>query len=173
MKLLLENWKKYLKENKETDSQFLKRLLAGDQELRNLFSKDIKDSGGWSQDLVNKFVEKHKTSTDDVFNDKKRMKEFVEQESKLNYSGFSDEDWNNYFIIVMHADPYPQIQEKALKLFKDKFGESDNKYKNLLFRIARRNGIIKIPTDYTLNLEKIDDEAKKFNVHWKQLSSKI
>ncbi len=173
MKLLLENWKHYLSEQQEDDSVFLQRMIKGDQELRGLFTKDIEKAGGWSQELVNKFVEKHKTQKDDVFGDRTRMEEFIQREPSFNYSGFSDDDWKSYYIFVMHMDNYPNMQFKALKLFKDEFGKDSNRYKNLLFRMARHRGLIDIPKDYKVNLDNIEDEAKKFGVNWEELSFKV
>ena len=174
MKLLIESWKRYLSEQQqETDSVFLQRMIKGDQELRNLFAKDVKEAGGWSQELVNKFIIKHNTAKDDAFGDRTRMEEFIQREPSFNHSGFSDEDWNNYYIFVMHMDNYPKMQFKALKLFEDKFGRFSDKHKNLLFRMARHREMINIPKNYTLNLNIIDDEAKKFNVDWQELSSKL
>jgi hypothetical protein len=157
----------------ETDSQFLKRMISGDQELRLLFQKDIDSTGRWSQELVDKFVEKNKTQKDDVFGDTIRMEEFIQREPSFNYSEFSDDDWKSYYIFVMHMDNYPKIQFKALRLFEDQFEKNSNRYKNLLFRMARHRGLVNIPKDYKVNLDNIEDEAKKFGVDWDQLSSKV
>ena len=173
MKLLLENWKQYIREQKETDSVFLQRMIKGDQELRGLFTKEIEKAGGNSQELRDKFVEKHKTAKDDIFGDRIRMEEFVQREPSFNYSEFSNEDWKSYYIFVMHMDNYPNMQFKALSLFKDKFGKDSNRYKNLLFRMARHRGFINIPKDYKVNLDIIDDEAKKFGIDWEELSYKV
>ena len=108
----------------ETDSQFLQRMIKGDQELRLLFQKDIDSAGRWSQELVDKFVEKNKTKKDDVFGDTIRMEEFIQREPSFNYSGFSDEDWKRYYIFVMHMDNYPKMQFKALRLFEEQFGKN-------------------------------------------------
>jgi hypothetical protein len=157
----------------ETDSQFLQRMIKGDQELRLLFQKDIDAAGRWSQELVDKFVEKNKTRKGHIFGDTIRMKEFIKREQLFNYSGFSDEDWKSYYIFVMHMDNYPKMQFKALRLFEDQFGKDSNRYKNLLFRMARHRGLINIPSDYIINLDNIDDEAKKFGVDWNKLLSRL
>ena len=39
--------------------------------------------------------------------------------------------------------------------------------------MARHRGFINIPKDYKVNLDIIDDEAKKFGVDWQELSSKV
>ena len=173
MKLLLETWKRHLKEEKETDSQFLVRMFSGDQELRNIFNQDMKNAGGWSQELVDSFVKKHGTKSNDVFGDGVRQEEFLKREPTFNYSGFSPKDWDNYFIFVMHMDDVPKMQLKTLDIFKKKFGKFSAYHKNLLLRIARRMNLTDIPKDYKLSLDTIDDEAKKFGVNWEKIYSQI
>ena len=173
MKLLLENWKRYIKEGVETDSQFMQRMIVGDQQLRNLFQKDIADAGGWSQELLNKFVEKHKTSKDDVFGDSSRAQEFLKREPSFKYSSFSDEDWNNWIILVMHLDNHEDMQLKGLDILEKKFGKLSPQQKKLLWRIGSNRKLIKIPSGYTVSLVNIENEAKKFKVDWETLYSQI
>ncbi len=173
MKLLLENWKRYIKEGVETDSQFMQRMIVGDQELRNLFQKDIAAAGGWSQELVDKFVEKHKTSKDDVFGDSSRAQEFLKREPSFKYSSFSDEDWNKWIIFVMHLDNHEDMQLKGLDILEKKFGKLSPQHKKLLWRIGSNRKLIKIPSGYIVSLDNIEDEAKKFGVNWETLYSQI
>ena len=173
MKTLLENWNKYLKEQVETDSQFMQRMHDGDQQLRNLFQKDIADAGGWSQELLNKFVEKHKTSKDDVFSDSSRAQEFLKREPSLNYSNFSNDDWNKWIIFVMHLDNHEDMQLKGLDILEEEFGKLSPQHKKLLWRIGSNRKLIKIPSGYIVPLVNIENEAKKFKVDWETLYSQI
>ena len=173
MKTLLENWKYYIKEQVETDSQFMQRMIVGDQQLRNLFQKDIADAGGWSQELLNKFVEKHKTSKDDVFGDSSRVQEFLKREPSFKYSSFSDEDWNNWIILVMHLDNHEDMQLKGLDILEEEFGKLSPQHKKLLWRIGSNRKLIKIPSGYIVPLVNIENEAKKFGVDWNDLYNKI
>ena len=173
MKTLLENWNKYLKEQVETDSQFMQRMHAGDQQLRNLFQKDIADAGGWSQELLNKFVEKHKTSKDDVFGDSSRAQEFLKREPSLNYSNFSNDDWNKWIIFVMHLDNHEDMQLKGLDILEEEFGKLRPQQRKLLWRIGSNRKLIKIPSGYIVSLVNIENEAKKFKVDWETLYSQI
>lgn len=173
MKLLLENWKRYLKEEVETDSQFLQRMIVGDQQLRNLFQKDMDAAGGWSQELLDKFIEKHKTSKDDVFGDSSRKQEFLKKEPTFKYSSFSDEDWNNWIILVMHLDSHEDIQLKGLNILEKQFGKLSPQHKKLLWRIGSNRKLIDIPSGYVVSLVNIEGEAKKFGVDWEQLYSQV
>lgn len=173
MKLLLENWKSYIKEQVETDSQFLQRMIVGDQQLRNLFQKDMADAGGWSQELVNKFVEKHKTSKDDVFGDSSRQQEFLKREPSFNYSSFSNEDWDNWLIFVMHLDKHEDMQLKGLDKLEEYFPKLSPQQKKLLWRIGSNRKLIDIPSGYIVSLDNIEDEAKKFGVNWEDLYKEV
>ena len=173
MKTLLENWKHYIKEEVETDSQFMQRMIVGDQQLRNLFQKDIAAAGNWSQELVNKFVDKHKTSKDDVFGDSSRAQEFLKREPTFRYSNFSNDDWNKWIIFVMHLDKHEDMQLKGVKILEKQFGKLSPQQKKLLWRIGSNRKLIKIPSGYTVSLDNIEDEAKKFNVDWEELFSKV
>lgn len=156
-----------------SSSQFLEKMFKEDQELRNLFAKDMEDAGGWSQELVDKFIKKHRTKSNDVFGDEMRKEEFIKKEPTFDYSSFSNDDWNKYFILVMHMDNIPKMQYKALDIFEDKFGKFSPYHKNLLFRIARRMNLINAPEDYKISIDNIDDEAKKFGVNWEDIYSQV
>lgn len=175
MKNLFENWKRYLKEEVETDSQFIQRMIVGDQQLRNLFQKDMDAAGGWSQELINKFVDKHKTSKDDVFGDSSRAQEFLKREPTFKYSNFSNDDWNNWIILVMHLDNHEDMQLKGLDILEkqEKFGKLSPQQKKLLWRIGSNRKLIDIPSGYIVSLDNIEDEAKKFGVNWNDLYNKI
>ena len=60
----MEGWRKFTKLNLQEASRFsqdLQNFVDGDQKLRNLFAQEMEKAGGWSQELVNKFVELHGT----------------------------------------------------------------------------------------------------------------
>ena len=70
MKLLLENWRKFINENY---SQKLKYLRDSDQELRNKWAAKMDKGGGYSKELAAEFAEEHGTTTDDLFNDAPKL----------------------------------------------------------------------------------------------------
>jgi hypothetical protein len=114
MKQLLNEWRKYLKEN--NISSQLKALSTKDQELRNIFSKWLDKAGGWSQELANKFAEKYNTKPDDLFNDHQTQQEFLSifpDITEEDYASFTDEDWDSFHIIVQHMDNYIDIQKQV------------------------------------------------------------
>ena len=98
MKLLLENWRKYLNENY---SQKLKHLRNSDQELRNKWAAKIEKAGAPSKELAAEFAKEHGTTADDLFKDAERQKEFeslFNSFSEENFDNLSDEDWKNLWL---------------------------------------------------------------------------
>lgn len=125
MKNVFEEWRHYLNEN--TVSQQLKNLAIGDQKLRSVFAKEIERAGGWSQELVAQFVKKYGTKLDDVFDDSARQNRFKSLFPNIkdkDYSSFTEDDWNNFHIIVQHMDNDRDIQKAAREILK-KFNRID------------------------------------------------
>ena len=59
------SFKGWLNKEINESSRYSKELFdleQNDQRLRNVFADNIKTSGGWSQELVDDFVKKHKTN---------------------------------------------------------------------------------------------------------------
>jgi hypothetical protein len=128
MKLLLENWKRFLN---ESVSQKLKQLRDSDQELRNKWAAKIKEKGGFSKELAAEFAKEHGTTTDDLFNDAPRQKEYellFNSLSKEDFDKLTDDDWSNLYLVAQHADHNRDLQKRVRDVLKDYNREEDYKY---------------------------------------------
>ena len=128
MKLLLENWRKYLNENY---SQKLKHLRNSDQELRNKWAAKMDKGGGYSKELAAEFAKEHGTTTDDLFKDAERQKEFESLFNSLSEEDFdnlSDEDWKNLWLVAQHADHNRKFQGRVRDVLKTYNREEEYKY---------------------------------------------
>ena len=128
MKLLLENWREYLNENY---SQKLKHLRNSDQELRNKWAAKMDKGGGYSKELAAEFAKEHGTTTDDLFKDAGRQKEFESLFNSLSKEDFdilSDEDWKNLWLVAQHADHNRQLQRRVRDALKTYNREEEYKY---------------------------------------------
>ena len=128
MKLILENWRKYLNENY---SQKLKHLGDSDQVLRNKWAAKMKEAGGYSNDLAAEFAKEHGTTTDDLFKDAERQKEFESLFNSLSeedFNNFADQDWNNLWLLAQHADANRDLQRKVRDILKKYNRQEEYKY---------------------------------------------
>jgi len=128
MKLLLENWRGFLNEGY---SQELKRLRDSDQELRNKWAAKMNKAGGYSKELASEFVGEHGTTTDDLFNDQQRQKEFKTLFSSLSeedFNNFADQDWKNLWLVAQHADNDRELQRRVGYILKKHKRQEEYKY---------------------------------------------
>ena len=149
-------------------SSTLSSIAKGDQELRNEFAAFIESRGGvWSQKLVDEFVAKKGTDIDDVFGDKEsgRQDEFRDLFSKLSdtdYVGFSDKDWDNFFLLAQHFDSDRKLQKQAQKVLLKYRGEEDSNYHYITDRIScAETGTQKYGTQNGCNKDENLEEKKK------------
>jgi hypothetical protein len=118
MKLLLENWRKYLNENV---SQTLQSLRDADQDLRNKWAARMKEKGGFSKELAAEFAQEHGTTTDDLFNDAARQKKYESLFNSLSnedFDKFEDKDFQNLWLLAQHADHNRELQRKVRDILK-------------------------------------------------------
>lgn len=83
-------------------SEVLSQLEKGDQELRNIFAGELKKSGGWSQELADRFAEEHGTKRGDIFGDAARTKELARLIPSLDYASFDERDWKTLNTLALH-----------------------------------------------------------------------
>ena len=166
------NIKEELHKNLLESSKFSKTLndlVSRDQQLRNEFAKMMEQEGGWSQELLNKFIKLHKTSPDDVFNSKGVEDDFLKIEANLDFTNFAHSDWQNYWLLSQHMDNHPEFQKKSLEILKKYKGKDSKEYKFLLFRLGTNKGTIKTDLGVPTNLDKIDD----MGIDWENISNQL
>jgi hypothetical protein len=101
--------------------QKLSQLAKGDQELRQIWAVRLKAAGGWSEELVDEFAKEYGTDKEDLFGDHPRQEEFKKlfnMMSDADYNNFSDQNWDDFHIIVQHMDKDIDIQKKAREVLK-------------------------------------------------------
>ena len=73
----------------------------------------MKEAGGYSKELAAEFAKEHGTTTDDLFKDAERQKEFESLFNSLseeNFNNFTDDDWNTQFLrFYLDQDRRPWI----------------------------------------------------------------
>lgn len=181
MKLLIENWRSYRKQLLKEASKFSKELsdmINDDQRLRNLFAQEIQKAGGWSQELVNQFVKKHGTDADDVFGSKSVEENFIKLFPQLDFSNFSNDDWNNFSVLIIHQRRPEDLQMRKRAL--SEMIKAKVEWKSLATDMARLVKILPELEGQTLNYPtdiqdggKVDLLLKKKNMTWEQLVNKL
>jgi cytidyltransferase-like protein len=150
----------------------LKNLAVKDQELRNVWRDWLDQKGGWSEELVAEFAAKYGTSKDDLFNDAPTQAEFKTIFSMLSeddFRQFTDDDWDNFHIIVQHMDKDINIQKKARDILKRFNRTSQFEYLDDRINCAEygqqlygtQNGCKKVDKIENISLEEIQEEVFK------------
>lgn len=156
----------------------LQSLANNDQKLRKAFADEIQIAGGWSQKLVDDFVKKHQTNKLDVFNDQENIKEFIKLFPTLDFENFSENDWSNFKVLIMHLRNKENlnIRKKALQ----QLIKHNIYYKDLVTDMARELGMLPELNNVTLNYPndtkdngKVDNLLKQKQVSWRDLIDKI
>lgn len=150
-------------------SEILNNLVSKEQELRNKFASMIKKEGGWSKELLNKFIKTYNTTSDDVFDSKGVENELLKIEPSLDYENFSNSDWDNFWLLSQHMDRHPDFQKRSLQIIKKYKGKDSKEYKKLLFRIGSNKGTIKTNQGVTVDLDKIDD----MGIDWENVEKEL
>jgi len=114
----------------------LRDLVDRDQKLRNEFAKEMESAGGWSQALLDKFIADHGTTPDDVFGSASVERDLMTLMPTLDFSSFSEDNWNDFWLLSQHMDNHPDFQRSALHSIKEHRGHESEEYKMLLWRIA-------------------------------------
>jgi len=181
MKLLMENWRSYKKQLLKEGSKFSKELtnmMNIDQNLRNLFNIEMKEAGGWSQELVNQFAKKHGTAPDDVFGSRSVEENFAKLFPQLDFANFDKKDWDNFNVLIIHQrrPEYSQMRKRALS----EMIKAKKEWKSLATDMARQAKILPefdnqkliYPTDIE-DGGKVDLLLKKKKITWEQLAKNL
>lgn len=156
----------WLNENRSKYSGLFQRWNDKDQSLRNELSRSYADKHGaefnqemWDANLK-QFIDKHRTTPDDIFGDSKRLTQLKKILPELDYSQFSRKNWEQFWILAQHADNDEYLQKQALSILA-KYKQRQH-YLNLLWRIANNKGVMDqlyqkagISKPTTMDLEKL------------------
>ena len=131
--ILREEFDKVMNMQSKILSQFRKQ----DQMERNEYSKFVQSEFGGDYERGAKEYAKIKNrNSDDIFGDKKRIREFIL--INFDFNTFSSKDWENYWLLSQHSDNHPEFQKKALNIIKQNLGEDNEYYEYLHDRISCR-----------------------------------
>ena len=123
------------KQNSQSD--ILTNFKNQDQEERNEYQKFVhSEFNGDYERAAKEYAKLKNRSFDDIFGDKERMEKFISID--FDFDGFSDEDWENYWLLSQHADTNPNFQKDALKTISQYLGKDNDNYKYLHDRISCR-----------------------------------
>jgi hypothetical protein len=71
---------------------------------------------------------------DDIFGDAARLNQFMTM--RFDFDKFTNNDWNNYWLLAQHCDTDRNFQKKALAIIKKYQGTENSHYKYLYDRIS-------------------------------------
>ena len=71
---------------------------------------------------------------DDVFGDKQRLGAFMK--TPFDFTKFTEEDWDNYWLLAQHCDTNIDFQKRALDTIKQYLGTDHSHYKYLYDRLS-------------------------------------
>jgi hypothetical protein len=116
-------------------NESLSSMVAQDQAERDEYKQFVKSQAGgdWSKG-AKLYTQLKKRPSDDIFGDKQRLNQFMK--IKFDFHKFTDDDWNNYWLLAQHCDTNRNFQKQALSIIKKYQGPDSPHYKYLYDRIS-------------------------------------
>ena len=116
-------------------NESLSSMVAQDQAERDEYKQFVKSQAGgdWSKG-AKLYAQLKKRPSDDIFGDKQRLNQFMK--IKFDFHKFTDDDWNNYWLLAQHCDMNRNFQKQALSIIKKYQGPDSSHYKYLYDRIS-------------------------------------
>ena len=113
----------------------LRAFVSADQAERNEYKNFVSTKADGDYTLGAKlWAAKKKRPANDVFGDLARQQKFMKM--TFNFDKFTDQDWDNYWMMSQHCDHDRPFQQKALDIIKQYLGDSHSHYKYLSDRIS-------------------------------------
>ena len=119
----------------EGTEQSLSSMVNQDQSERNEYKNFVKSQAGgdWSKG-AKMYAQLKKRPSNDIFGDASRLNQFMKM--KFDFDKFTDEDWDNYWLLAQHCDDNRDFQKNALSIIKKYQGTDHSHYKYLYDRIS-------------------------------------
>jgi len=119
----------------EGTEQSLSSMVSQDQSERNEYKNFVKSQAGgdWSKG-AKMYAQLKKRPSNDIFGDASRLNQFMKM--KFDFDKFTDEDWDNYWLLAQHCDDNRDFQKNALSIIKKYQGTDHSHYKYLYDRIS-------------------------------------
>jgi hypothetical protein len=117
------------------NESLLSSLVSQDQAERNEYKNFVKSQAGgdWAKG-AKMYAQLKKRPSDDIFGDTARLNQFMKM--KFDFDKFTDEDWDNYWLLAQHCDDNRDFQKNALSIIKKYQGTDNSHYKYLYDRIS-------------------------------------
>ena len=130
----------------KNQSDILSQMAKEDQSERNEYSNFVQNEFDGDYEKGGDEYSKIKNrDRDNIFGDKDRLSNFIKM--NFDFDSFIKKDWDNYWILTQHSDPFPEFQEESLKIIKKYLGDEDENFKYLHDRIScNKNGTQKYGT---------------------------
>jgi hypothetical protein len=119
----------------EGTDQSLSSMVNQDQSERNEYKNFVKSQAGgdWSKG-AKMYAQLKKRPSNDIFGDASRLNQFMKM--KFDFDKFTNEDWDNYWLLAQHCDDNRDFQKNALSIIKEYQGTDNSHYKYLYDRIS-------------------------------------
>jgi len=120
--------------NLSEQTEYLQSLVDTDQSERDEYDKFVKLNASGNYTKGAKLYAKSKNRrSDDIFGERERLDNFIK--TKFKFEKFSDNDWNNHFILTQHSDHNREFQRQMLDVIRRYKGEDHENYRYLHDRI--------------------------------------
>jgi hypothetical protein len=117
-------------------SSYLASLEQNDQTERNTYAAFVKSIGGdWDQG-AKLYAAKHNRPPDDIFGEKAKNAAFIAKARSFDFQTFSEQDWDNFWLVCQHCDFDRAFQKWALAAIQQHQGANHSHYKYLYDRIS-------------------------------------
>ena len=115
--------------------QSLSSMVDQDQAERNEYAQFVKSQAGgdWTKG-AKMYAQIKKRPANDIFGDAARLNQFMKM--TFDFDKFTDEDWDNYWLLAQHCDDNRAFQKQALATIKKYQGTDHSHYKYLYDRIS-------------------------------------
>jgi len=119
----------------EGSEQSLSSMVSQDQAERNEYQQFVKSQAGgdWTKG-AKMYAQLKKRPANDIFDDASRLNQFMKM--TFDFDKFTDEDWDNYWLLAQHCDDNRAFQKQALATIKKYQGVDHSHYKYLYDRIS-------------------------------------
>ena len=91
----------------------LQSWVNQDQAERNEYAQFVKSKAGddWNKG-AKMYAQLKKRPSNDIFGDTERLNQFIE--TKFDFTKFTNDDWDNYWLLAQHCDHNRNFQKQAL-----------------------------------------------------------
>jgi hypothetical protein len=145
------------RDRREANRASLASMYARDQAERNEFEKLVHSkAGGDYTKGAQMYAQLKGRPRDSIFGDEERQNRFMKM--KFDFDTFTDDDWNNYWMMAQHCDKNRDFQRQALAAIEKYQGQDHSHYHYLSDRIScGTTGTQKYGTQNGCNIDSVNE----------------